>query len=110
MRFVISLLIFCITLFLYLHIFFHLKTSDDLEVFEIDQPSKDKLEEVCDLRQPVLFNYNNVHMLENCKKSMMVDTYGAFDIKIRNKNNIDENELFVPLKLCNAVKVITEDK
>ena len=37
--------VFCIVLFLYIHIFFHLKTSDDLEVYEIDQPSKEKLEE-----------------------------------------------------------------
>ena len=36
-----------------------MKVSDDLEVYEIDQPSKDKLEEVCDLRQPVTFDYNS---------------------------------------------------
>ncbi len=34
-------LIFCSILFLYIHIYFHLKTSDDLEVYEIDKPSKD---------------------------------------------------------------------
>jgi hypothetical protein len=52
-------LIFCSILFLYIHIYFHLKTSDDLEVYEIDKPSKDKLEEICDLRQPVVFNFQN---------------------------------------------------
>ena len=30
---------------------------NDLEVYEIEQPSKDKLEEICDLRQPVIFDY-----------------------------------------------------
>ena len=28
-------------------------------MYEIEQPSKEKLEEICDLRQPVLFDYNN---------------------------------------------------
>jgi len=41
-----TILIFCIVLFIYLHIYFHLKVCNDLEVLEIDQPSKEKLEEV----------------------------------------------------------------
>jgi hypothetical protein len=55
-EFIIFCFIFCIILFLYLHIQFHLKTHDDLEIYEIDQASKDKIEEICDLRQPVLFD------------------------------------------------------
>ena len=55
MKGLIALLIFCLVLFIYLHVYFHLKTSNDLEVYEIEQPSKDKLEEICDLRQPVIF-------------------------------------------------------
>jgi hypothetical protein len=53
---IIDLFIFCLILFFYLHIQFHLKTSDDLEIYEIDQASKDKMEEICDLRQPVLLD------------------------------------------------------
>ena len=44
MKVLFTIVIFCVVLFVYLHIYFHLKVSDDLEVFEIDQPSKDKLE------------------------------------------------------------------
>ena len=58
MKSLFTILIFCIVLFLYIHINFHLKVSDDLEVYEIDQPSKEKLEEICDLRQPVIFDYD----------------------------------------------------
>ena len=64
MQTVFAVLIFCVVLFIYLHIHFHLKTSNDLEVYEIDQPSKDKLEEVCDLRQPVLFDYANERLMD----------------------------------------------
>ena len=59
METIITCFIFCIVLFMYIHIFFHLNTSDDLEVYEIDQPSKEKLEEICDIKQPVVFNFNN---------------------------------------------------
>ena len=83
MRVILNLLIFCLVLFIYLHVYYHIKTSDDLEVYEIDQPSKDKLEEICDLRQPVIFDYPNERLLQSCKRAVIQDTYGAFDIKIR---------------------------
>ena len=42
----IAIFIFCVVLFLYLHIYYHLKTSNDLEVYTIEKPSKNKLEEI----------------------------------------------------------------
>ena len=73
-------LIFCSILFLYIHIYFHLKTSDDLEVYEIDKPSKDKLEKICDLRQPVVFNFENKQFTDDCKLKNLNRDYSAFDI------------------------------
>jgi hypothetical protein len=58
MKILFAFFIFCIVLFIYLHVQFHLKTSEDLEMYEVEQPSKDKLEEICDLRQPVLFDFD----------------------------------------------------
>jgi hypothetical protein len=40
MKTVINIFIFCLILFIYLHIQYHLKTSNDLEIYEIEQPSK----------------------------------------------------------------------
>jgi len=91
-----------------------LKTSNDLEIYEIDYPSKDKLEEICDLRQPILFNFQNERILESCQRNNILDTYGAFDVKIRNikqaekDTDIDSN-LYVPLAFSNALKVVRED-
>ena len=59
MEILIGFFIFCLVLFIYLHVQFHLKTSNDLEMYEIDQASKEKLEEICDIRQPVLFDFDN---------------------------------------------------
>ncbi len=112
MRVILNLLIFCLVLFIYLHVYYHIKTSNDLEVYEIEQPSKDKLEEICDLRQPVIFDYPNERLLQACKRSVIQDTYGAFDIKIRNvsKDIDDEEELYIPLTYTSALSAVNEDK
>jgi hypothetical protein len=107
----IAILVFCIVLFLYLHIYFQLKTSNDLEVYEIEQPSKDKLEEICDLRQPVIFDYQNESLLETCKVAAITEHYNAFDIKLRNVKEMDDNtDLHIPVTLKAAISLLTGDK
>ena len=55
MKYLFELCIFTIILFLYLHIFYQIKTSNDLEVYSIDEPSKDKLEEICNIKTTYIF-------------------------------------------------------
>ena len=114
MKSVFAVLIFCVMLFLYLHIYFHMKTSNDLEVYEIDQPSKDKLEEVCDLRQPVLFEYANERLMESCTIPAIRTAYGAFDVRLRNVKDtaaeVEATELYVPLTLHAVVETFRSDK
>ena len=114
MQSVFAVLIFCVVLFLYLHIYFHMKTSNDLEVYEIDQPSKDKLEEVCDLRQPVLFDYANERLMESCTLPAIRAAYGAFDVRLRNvkdaADDADATELYVPLTLHAVAESFRGDK
>jgi hypothetical protein len=106
-----AILIFCIVLFLYLHIYFQLKTSNDLEVYEIEQPSKEKLEEICDLRQPVIFDYQNESLLETCKLSQITEHYSAFDVKVRNVKEVDDNtDLHIPVTLKAALSLFNGDK
>ncbi len=108
---IIGVFIFCVVLFIYLHVQFHLKTGEDLEMYEIDEPSKDKLEEICDIRQPVLFDFDNQKILETSNKTFINNNYTAFEVKIRNSKDIDNNtELYVPLALHTAIKLFDEDK
>ena len=106
--------IFCVILFFYLHIQFHLKTSDDLEIYEIEQASKDKMEEICDLRQPVLFDLPSVEdsdkISNTTNKQYLLDNYPVFEIKIRDTydTNLDSN-MCVPLPLHIAAKLFDED-
>ena len=89
---VISIFIFCIVLFLYLHIHFHLKRSNDLEVYEIEQPSKQRLEEVCDIRQPTTFEFYNEQLLAQLSYHSIHTNYRAFDIHIRDVNKTVASE------------------
>jgi hypothetical protein len=80
-------------------------------VYELDDASKDKLEEVCDVRQPVLFDFNDAKMIETTSKNFIVENYPSFEIKIRNTNDNDKNsELYVPLPLHASRKLFDEDK
>ena len=110
MKYLFTIFIFCIVLFLYLHIQYHLKTSNDLEIYTIEQPSKEKLEEICDLRQPVIVDYTMENVLENCNLSILDDNYGAFDIKIRDVNNNDNNsERYLPFLFKEAINLFQKD-
>jgi hypothetical protein len=100
MQVIYVVLIFCIVLFLYLHIYFHLKTSDDLEVYEVERPSKDKLEEICDFRQPVVFKYQ-CSVAALCTRQALAAVYGGFDLNVRNVVSLDP--LHLPLVVTTAL-------
>ena len=105
MNYFIAIFIFCVVLFLYLHVYYHLKTSNDLEVYTIDRPSKEKLEEICDLRQPVIFEYHNEQVDQTCNLSQLDDQYGAFDVKLRDVKGDKNEQMFLPFLLKEALKV-----
>lgn len=55
------LFLFVFILFLYIHIVNQYKTSEDLEIYEMDYISNAHLQEVCNIKQPVLFHYKPVN-------------------------------------------------
>ena len=103
MEILINLLILSITLFLYIHIYNQIKTSNYLEVYEIENISKDKFEELCDLKQPLLIN--NIGLL-NFDIPHIQNNYGSFDIKITNKYTTD---MFLPMKFLTAIELFDKD-
>ena len=114
LKIIISLFIFCIILFFYLHIQFHLKTSNDLEIYEVEQASKDRIEEICDLRQPVLINFpteeDEYKIINTTNKQFLLDNYPSFEVKIGNKNDLtSETDMCVPLPLHIAVNLFDKD-
>ena len=111
MKYFVALFIFCLVLFLYLHIYYHFKTSDELEAYTIERPSKSKLEEICDLRQPVVFEFSCNRLTEGCGIPALEGSYGAFDLKIRNvKQDAKDTEMYLPFLLKEAVKLFRNDE
>jgi hypothetical protein len=104
MYIIINLLVFVFTLFLYIHIFYHIKTSNYLEIYEIDNISKDKFEELCNYKQPILLN--DYSMLNNINIDSIHEKYGNFDIKILKENT--EN-IYLPIKFKNAYELFNID-
>ena len=110
MKIFITVFIFCLVLFIYLHIQFHLKLSNDLEIYELDNASKDKLEEICDIRQPVIFDFENDKIVLSTNKDAILSNYKAFDINIRNINDKNfDSEIYIPLPFHAANKLFLED-
>jgi hypothetical protein len=80
-------------------------------MYEVDQASKEKLEEILDIRQPVLFDFDNDKIIETTNKDYVLNNYHAFEVKIRNvKDNKPESEVYMPLPLHAAIKLFDEDK
>ena len=110
MQILINFIIFIVILFLYVHINYHLKTSNDLEIFEADKLAKDNLEEICNFKQPVLFNFDNTEIIENISSKNMQDNYKSFDINIRNIKDYDlDDNTFLPINYNNAQKLFIND-
>ena len=111
MKEIVAVVVFCLILFIYLHVHFHLKKVNDLEIYEICQPSKEKLEEVCDFRQPVVTDFNNQSIIEKCNLNYVKANYTGYDIKIRNvKERDDETELYIPLGIVESIDLFKKDK
>lgn len=103
-----------------------MKRSNDLEVYEIEQPSKQRLEEVCDIRQPTTFEYYNEHLLTSLSYHGITTNYRAFDIQVRDvsvSGSVDNPEksqkgsdntnnntvLYIPVTLKIAHEVFQKD-
>jgi len=113
-RILLILFIFCIVLFFYIHIQFHLKTSNDLEIFEIQETSKENLEEIFDLKQPVIMEFSSD--INHINKNYLLNNYSMFDIKIRKNddemewlNEISNKELYYTEKLRNAFDLFAKN-
>jgi len=109
MNIIIILLIFSTVLFAYLHIYYHLKVSNDLEIYEVSSASQERLDEICNLRQPVLFNFDS-DKFDDLKEDKLLANYGSFDIKIRDCIEPNyEAELYLPITFKDGIKILEKD-
>jgi len=103
MELVINFMIFCIVLFIYIHVYNHIKTSNYLEVYEIENLSKDKFEDIINFKQPLLLN--NSSLIENIDANYLISNYPTFDLNLYNK----QNGLFLKTKVEDFDAIINND-
>jgi hypothetical protein len=108
----IGIILFFLVLFVYIHVYFHIKTSDELEIYELDEvPTKEYLEEICDMRQPVIFRPENdlQEIIENMNLNNIQQKYGIYDIHLRDITEKNDIQL-IPLNINDLSKFFQNDK
>lgn len=107
---IFSILIFCIVLLFYLHVHYHLKTANDREIYQVGNISKDRLEEICNIRQPTVFNYINQNVLAKSRKIFtdLSDQNKSRILNIYKTNHVDVNT-YTPINFDNTKKLFRDD-
>ena len=104
MELIINCLIFCVVLFLYVHIYNHIKTSNYFEVYEVENLSKDKFEDIISFKQPLVLN-NNDSLMNNITIDYLSKTYPTFDVNLYNK----QDDLFLKIKIEEIDNILNND-
>lgn len=111
-KIITAILIFLFTLFCYIHILFHSKKSNDLEIYEISGNVKDNFEHVCDLRQPVIAQ--SPEELNNLSEILNLETlskdYGMLDVNIIHQGDETKTneEIMVNLPMSLVVTLFSK--
>jgi len=84
-----TLIIFGIILFLYIYITAQYKKGEDLEIYEMDYIDNPQLQEVCDIKQPILFEFGSVCPIFFEKMNAIHEHYGSYDINVKDLNDLD---------------------
>ena len=98
MNFYIHILLFILILFFYIHIVHQYKRSEDLEIYEMDYSSNAQLQEVCEIKQPILFEYKSVapEFYEKVTyDDLLADPYANIDIKVKESADYWESDASV---------------
>jgi hypothetical protein len=113
MTFFINILLFLIVFFFYIHVTAQFKKSEDLEIYEMDYTNNAHLQEVCNIKQPVLFEYKsfNPEFFENLALEKLIES-GSHDIKVKENEDYwktEESVDFIVLPFQSSQTLMTTD-
>lgn len=110
MNAIIAILIFCIILFLYIHTVYHLSTSEIMEVYNVERPSKTKLEEVCRLKQPIKFTFDKIDIFDKINMDYLSKMLPHEGVNVRrNIIEDDDKEIYEKIGLNDAITLLDSD-
>jgi len=77
--------LFILIVFIYIHIVHQLKKGTDLEIYEMDYASNSQFQEVCNIKQPVLFKYDDInpHFFKKLDTDNL-DILNPYDVKVKD--------------------------
>ena len=113
MSLISTVLIFLLVLFFYIHIQFHLKKVNELDVYEVHVTSKQQLEKICDFKQPTSFHIilDSLPMLFN--KQALLESYKNNYVKMRKVQydiSSNKNSSYTNISLKSALSVCSKTK
>jgi hypothetical protein len=89
MNFLISIIIFVIVFFFYIHLVNQFKKSEDLEIYEMDYINNNQLQEICELKQPILFDLKefNPEIIELINDKTIETKKITHELKVKDIND-----------------------
>jgi hypothetical protein len=69
-----SIFIFVAILFVYIHLYHQYKKSEDLEIYEMDYTTNKSLQDVCEYKQPILFQIDHFKETESFFRETSLDS------------------------------------
>lgn len=118
----LAFFIFIVILFLYIHVTAQWKTSNDLEIYEADFESASQLQEICSVKQPVVFKFDRPGQVLSDQSILpffskfnaaSFEKYDNIDIHIKDRQDYataDEKDAaidYVPLSFRSARRLLT---
>ena len=103
MLLIINILIFCIVLYIYIQIYSHNKTSNYLELYDMGNISKEKMEEIINFKQPLLLN--GYMPVKDITMDNLLLNYSTFNVNIYNK----QNDIYSKIRLDHYFNIVNSD-
>lgn len=113
MHFIITVLIFIVIFTLYLHLISHYRKSEDLEIYEMDYIHNKGLNDICEKKQPVLFQMRDVYP-DFFETMIFRNKLGHTENEVRVKDTDDyvtnpEDIGYIEIKMQTALQLMETD-
>jgi hypothetical protein len=101
-----SFIIFILILLVYIHITSQFKKSEDLEIYEADYNYNQQIQDICDIRQPVLFNIqqSNPVFFEHNISDLLLHSKTDYEVHVKDiHDNQSGDSILLPFRSASGL-------
>lgn len=104
MNYLIGILIFIVVLITYIHITHQYKRSEDLEIYEMDYANNSQLQEICDVKQPVIFEFETIcpSVFQNADLEYISSSYSQEILNIKDTKDYEKDSSVDSVRINSA--------